>query len=58
MISKLISHMISNIIMWLCHIQYKKHGKSLLYIKGLGKDYPKSLLYTEREGTAIMMDNI
>ena len=41
--------MIDRIIMWLCHLKYKKYKKPILYIKGTGKDYPKYLLFTEDE---------
>lgn len=48
--------MIVNIIMWLCHIMYKKYGMPIFYIKGNGKDYPKHLLYTENENVYQRMD--
>ena len=48
--------MIDKIIMWLCHIRYKKYGKSILYIKGIKNDYPKYLLYTENEIVYQRMD--
>lgn len=41
--------MIDKLIMWLCHIRYKKFDMPIFYIKGNGKDYPKHLLYTEDE---------
>ena len=41
--------MIDRLIMWLCHIRYKKYDMPIFYIKGNGKDYPKQLLYTENE---------
>ena len=44
-----IIEVIDKIIMWLCHIRYKKYGMPIFYIKGNGKDYPKQLLYTEDE---------
>ena len=50
--------MISKLIMWLCSIQYEKYGKSIFYIKGTGKDYPKYLLYTEQKNVADRMDEI
>lgn len=49
--------MIARLIMWLCHIQYKKFGMPILYIKGHGKAYPKQLLYTEDENVYQRMDN-
>lgn len=50
--------MIDKIIMWLCHIRYKKYGMPIFYIKGLkkDKDYPKYLLYTEDEKVYQRMD--
>lgn len=48
--------MIEKIIMWLCHIQYIKYKKSIFFIKGTGKDYPKYLLYTENPSTFDRMD--
>jgi hypothetical protein len=50
--------MICRIIMWLCHIRYKKYGMPIFYIKGLkkDKDYPKYLLYTEDENVYQRMD--
>ena len=39
-----------------CHIGYKKHGMPIFYIKGLKKDYPKYLLYTEDENVYQRMD--
>lgn len=48
--------MIDKIIMWLCHIRYKKYGMPIFYIKGLENDYPKYLLYTEDENVYRRMD--
>lgn len=48
--------MIDKIIMWLCHIRYKKYGMPIFYIKGLKKDYPKYLIYTEDEKVYQRMD--
>lgn len=48
--------MLSKLIMFLCSIHYKKHGKPIFYIKGTGKDYPKYLLYTENEAVYRRMD--
>lgn len=55
--------MISWLIIKLCSYEYKKQKKNnslftIFYIKGTGKDYPKSLLYTEVERVAKQMDNI
>lgn len=50
--------MIDRIIMWICHIKYKKYGKPIFYIKGIDKEYPKYLLYTENERVYQKMDNI
>lgn len=41
--------MILKLIMFLCHLKYKKYKMPILYIKGTGKDYPKYLVYTEDE---------
>ncbi|MEQ6049504.1 hypothetical protein U2I53_10700 [Lysinibacillus capsici] len=49
--------MLAKLIMFLCHIQHKRYGNDLLYIKGKGKDYPKYLLYTENENVYSRMDN-
>lgn len=48
--------MISKLIMFLCRIQYKKYGKSTLFIKGTGEDYPRFLIYTENEKAYKRMD--
>lgn len=50
--------MIAKIILWLCHIMYKKCRMPIFYIKGLkkDKDYPKYLLYTEDENVYQKMD--
>lgn len=48
--------MIVKIIMWLCHIKYKKYDKPIFYIKGTENDYPKYLLYTENENVYQRMD--
>lgn len=48
--------MIDRLIMWLCHRKYKKFGMPILDIKGIGKDYPKHLLYTENENVYQRMD--
>lgn len=52
--------MITKLIMWLCHIKYKRYAKrygyEIFYIKGKGKDYPKYLLYTENERVYKKMD--
>jgi hypothetical protein len=57
------NYMISWLIIKLCSYEYKKQKKNnslftIFYIKGTGKDYPKSLLYTEVERVAKQMDNI
>ena len=48
--------MLVRLIMWLCHIQYKRYKEPIYYIKGTGKDYPKYLLYTENPSTYDRMD--
>ena len=47
---------IVKIIMWLCHILYKKDSMPIHYIRGTGKDYPRYLLYTEDEHVYQRMD--
>ncbi len=46
--------MIDKIIMWLCHIRYKKYGMPIFYIKGI--ECQKYLLYTENENVYQRMD--
>jgi hypothetical protein len=48
--------MIAKIIMFLCHLQYKKYKQPILYIKGTGKEYPHYLLYTEDKNVYKRMD--
>lgn len=48
--------MIDKIIMWLCHIKYKKYGMPILYIKGIESKYPRYLIYTEDEYVYKRMD--
>ena len=43
-------------VMWILHRQYIKRGKPILYIKGINKDYPKYLLYTENSDVYQRMD--
>ncbi len=50
--------MIDKLIMWLLHSRYKKYKKPIFYIKGIDKDYPKYLLYTEDEFIYKKMDEI
>ncbi len=50
--------MIERLIMWLCHLQYKKYGMPMFYIRGTENDYPKYLLYTENEDVYSKMDRI
>ena len=49
--------MLVRLIMWLCHLNYKKWGKPIYYVKGTGKDYPKYLIYTEDERVYRRMDD-
>lgn len=51
-------NMISKLIMWLCHIKYKKYGMPIFYIKGTGEDFPKYLIYTEDKFVYKTMDMI
>lgn len=53
--------MLVRLIMWLCHIQYKRYKEErykedIYYIKGKGKNYPKYLLYTENPSTYNRID--
>lgn len=55
--------MLKTIIMWLCHLEYKKQAKKFkpwnmttLYIMGTEKHYPRYLLYTEDADTYSKMD--
>jgi len=41
--------MLIKLIIFLCHIQYKKKTIFGFYIKGSNEEYPKCLLYTENE---------
>ena len=50
------SELICRFVMWLLHTRYIKTGEPIFYIKGLGKDYPKYLLYTEDETVYRRMD--
>ena len=50
--------MLAKLIMWLCHIKYKKFGFPIFYIRGTGEDYPKYLIYTENENVYRNMDKI
>ena len=48
--------MIDRLIMWLCHIRYKKYGTPIFYIRGTGEDFPKYLIYTEDKSVYKKMD--
>ena len=48
--------MLVRIAMWILHREYKKYGKPIYYVKGLQKDFPKYLLYTENENVYYRMD--
>lgn len=50
------SDMLTRIILWFCHIKYKKYGMPIFYIKGTGVHYPTYLLYTEDENVYRRMD--
>lgn len=56
MIAKGRKAIMCRLIMWLCHVMYKKDSMPILYIKGVEKDYPKYLLYTEDEHVYQRMD--
>ena len=49
--------MLVKLIMFLCHIHYKKVKAPILYIRGKGKSYPRYLLYTEDENVYKRMNN-
>lgn len=50
-------NLLVRIIMWCGHLLYKKYQHdAVLYIAGVGKDYPKYLLYTENENVYSRMD--
>jgi hypothetical protein len=49
-------NMLTKVIMFLCHIHYKKYNQPIFYIRGKEKDYPKYLLYTENENVYRRMD--
>lgn len=49
--------MIHKLIMWLCHLEYRRYKRDIFYIKGTGKDYPKYLLYTEDENVYKRMED-
>jgi uncharacterized membrane protein YqjE len=51
MCCKITTKILSKIIIISCHILYKKINNDILYIKGIKKDYPKYVLYTEKENT-------
>lgn len=48
--------MLIRLVIWILHREYKKCGNQILYVKGLGKDFPKYLLYTEDEDVYVRMD--
>jgi hypothetical protein len=48
--------MISKIIMFLLHLEYKRVKNDIYYIKGTEENYPKYLLYTEKENVYKRMD--
>lgn len=50
------SKLICRFVMWLMHTRYVKIGEPIFYIRGVGKDYPKYLLYTEDETVYRRMD--
>lgn len=41
--------MLARIILWLCHLQYKKFGKTVLFIEATNDKCPQYLFYTENE---------
>lgn len=44
------------LVIWWLHRQYKKTGMPIYYIKGIGTDYSKYLLYTEDRSIYERMD--
>ena len=56
--SKMISKLLMTIIMSLSHLLYIKHKKPpIIYIRGIGKDYPRYMLYTEDADVYKAMEN-
>lgn len=56
----MINKIVVRLIMFLCHIEYKRHKKfkeDFIYIKGTGKQYPRFLLYTEKENVYKRMND-
>jgi hypothetical protein len=56
----MINKIIVRLIIFLCHLEYKKHKEfkeDFIYIKGTGKQYPRYLLYTEKENVYKRMDD-
>ena len=52
------TNLIAKLIMFLCHIQYKKRNQPLMYIRGTGDNYPNYLIYTEDENIYQRMDEV
>ena len=46
----------AQIILWLLHIQYRKCKQPIFFIRGIGKDYPKYVLYTENPNVRERME--
>ena len=52
----MIDKIIDRLIMFLCHLRYKKCGYPIYCIKGTEENYPEYLLYTEDENVYWRMD--
>lgn len=46
------------LILFILHFYYKHYEGTLFYVRGVGKDYPKYLLYTEDEQQWHRMDDL
>lgn len=47
---------ITELILILCRLKYRKYGREIFYIKGIGKDEGEYLLYTRSKETAERMN--
>lgn len=53
----MIDKILTEMIMLILHRMYVKTGNDIMYIRGVGKDYPKYLLYTENPNVYKRMDD-
>jgi len=54
----MIGRMITRLVMWWIHRQYLKYGETIFYIRGIDRDYPRYLLYTEEPRVYEKFDRI